>query len=186
MRVEPNENCGPADADRPAYVVSLRLEHLNGSLPQSAVHANVLSDADDPPGADQSRPGAVIHNAPGHGRLLDCIERMPKARVGIHGLPCLEEFRGKESRPTRRIGPSDLECARRERQPLGLRQHPRGHRVHEPPDPVELQRQLPRSGDDVGEHVGSMRNPDHREVAHATDKPIFAEGSIQAGQKLIG
>jgi hypothetical protein len=31
-----------------------------------------------------------------------------------------------------------------------------------------------------------MRNPDHREVAHPTDKPIFAEGSIQAGQKLIG
>ena len=43
MRVEPNENRGPADADRPAYVVSLRLEHLDGALPQSAVHANVFS-----------------------------------------------------------------------------------------------------------------------------------------------
>jgi hypothetical protein len=179
------KTAGRPPSTDPRNVVSLRLEHLDGGLPESAIHAHVFSNALDPPGADQSRPCAVINDAPSHGCLLDYVERMPKARVGIRCLSCLKQFRGKESRPTRRIRPPDLECARREGQLLGFRQHPRGHRLHQCSDPVELQRQLPRAGDDVGEHIGSMRNPDHREVAHPTDQTVFAERPIQSGQKLV-
>jgi len=61
-----------------------------------------------------------------------------------------------------------------------------GHGGDDGADAFELFGKFAGAGDDIGEHVGAMWDANHREVAHAAEEAVGAEGPVEACEQLVG